>query len=74
MLNHTVTCDTCGRDLTSTSISRDWRISVSVESIPVEPGSVMDMMVHRPLPAGPYHFCGLPCLTRWASSNPEDAS
>ena len=61
-----VTCDTCGCDLTTTGNSVDYRIAVVVENIRPESGSVTDMMAYPPLERM-HHFCGKPCLKKWAA-------
>lgn len=58
-----VLCDQCGKDLTDTGNSEDYRIKVSVDGIPTRLGIgfVTDMAVGRPL-ARTYYFCDLRCL------------
>ncbi len=68
-----VSCDGCGFDLTDTGNSQDWRITLRQENVPAHGGSVTDMYFYPPLPDGPYHFCGLPCLDKWRATIPAKA-
>lgn len=67
MREHKVTCDTCGRDITSTGNSVDYRldvVNVSLHSQRGEAGemfAVTDMMIYPPLKRD-HHFCDLRCL------------
>ena len=59
---NTVICDNCGKDITSTGNSIDYRIRLEAVTLPITPGLTMvtDMMVHPPVKSG--DFCGTRCL------------
>lgn len=62
-----VICDHCGRDLTTTGNSIDYRIAVLNQPIPVRGGGVVtNMMIYPKLEADAY-FCGCECLKRWVT-------
>lgn len=62
-----VTCDGCGKDISTRSNIEGWRLVLSVESIPAD-GAGPYTCKHVPLPIGrTYHFCRLPCLDNWRS-------
>lgn len=60
-----VHCDHCGTDLSCSSNSIDYRVTVQAEAIPPHAGAVTDMMIYPPLDR-PHHFCGLGCVRAWA--------
>jgi len=62
-----INCDTCGRDLTLTGNSIDYRIVIHSERIPAAEGPVTDMMIHPAVPQ-PLHFCHIPCLKKWIAA------
>ncbi len=57
-------CDACGRDLTTTGNSIDYRLALKNEHVPSVGGFVTDMMVY-PAIEHDVHFCGLSCLRAW---------
>ena len=63
----TIECDGCGRDLTYTSNSVDYRLALIVERLLYTPGggAVTDIGILNPLPSAPKHFCTLSCLLIW---------
>jgi hypothetical protein len=62
-----ITCDGCGRDLTTTSNSVDYRLVLASESKPgYGSGFYTDMMVYPPVDRA-HHFCDLACLDHWRS-------
>ncbi len=68
MKNTSVTCDTCGADITSTGNSVDYRVVLDSERIPLIGYSCTDMMIHPPV-ARAHHFCGLRCLGGWVAKH-----
>lgn len=64
-----VTCDGCGRDLTTTGNSIDYRLALANERLPSRGGCVTDMMIYPPIKRDA-HFCGMACLKKWAEVNP----
>lgn len=60
-----ISCDGCEVDLSTTSGSGDFRLTLAAESVPIRGGIVNAIMVHPPID-GTKHFCGLSCLRRWA--------
>jgi hypothetical protein len=68
-----VTCDQCGRDLTTTGNCEDFRIVLANESIPSWGGAVTSMAIYPPL-EGTAHFCGVLCLGKWVSEKYPDAA
>lgn len=59
-----VTCDACGRDLTSTGNNIDWRLALVPQRIPSRGGIVTDMMI-PPAIEETAHFCEIACLEAW---------
>ena len=74
MRDDTITCDGCGRDITYTGNSVDYRLILASESKPRRgDGSVItDMMIYPDLDR-PCHFCGLLCLDKWRNEKRKDA-
>ena len=64
MITHKVTCDSCERDITTSSNSVDYRIVLMSEGIPSTGGAVTDMWI-EPQFRQPLHFCGINCLKQW---------
>lgn len=62
-----ITCDQCGRDLTTTGNCEDFRIAVVNERITVTGGAVTSMSIEPHLQHD-YHFCGCVCLRNWATT------
>lgn len=65
-----ITCDGCGKDLTTTGNSVDYRLALVNEAIPSGGGAVTDMMVYPPIERN-VHFCGMRCLKAWLSAPPN---
>lgn len=65
-----VLCDWCGRNLTYTSNSEDYRILLCSEPLHSDGrGTVTDMGI-EPQIDKPKHFCNLrDCLLRWVEKN-----
>lgn len=64
----TITCDTCERDLTTSSNSINYRVLLKSERIPSEGGIVTDMMAYPPI-ASSLHFCHVKCLKEYVEKN-----
>ena len=62
-----IICDKCGKDLTTTGNSIDYRLALINQSIPSWGGIVTDMMVYPPIETDAY-FCGFRCLQEWVMS------
>jgi hypothetical protein len=58
-----ITCDGCGRDLTTTGNSFDYRLVLRNEVIPNRDRIVADINIIAPLPKDVY-FCNPDCLRR----------
>lgn len=68
----TVTCNTCGKDLTAVNsgYSHHVRIEVRAKGIPNTNRGAMFSMMEYPAPweeGG--DFCSIPCLTLWAAEH-----
>jgi hypothetical protein len=65
-----VTCDGCGRDITYTGNSVDYRLVLACEDKPLAPGltCVTDMGIARPIDRT-HRFCRLSCLYTWTNRN-----
>lgn len=59
-----VTCDNCGKDLTSTGNCQDWRIALVNDRIPSR-GGVVTAMASSPCLKHNLYFCGLDCLKQY---------
>ena len=59
-----ITCDQCGKDLTSTGNCEDWRLALINQPIPHK-GPTATSMAIPPILDGAKHFCGLGCLASW---------
>ncbi len=59
-----ITCDECGRDITTTGNSIDYRLAIKSERIPSCGGAVTDMMICPPIDSDKY-FCGWRCFQEW---------
>lgn len=59
-----IKCDNCSVDLSLTSNSVDYRLTLKNEHIPCHEGVVSDMYI-RPIILHNMHFCGLGCLSKW---------
>ena len=66
-----IKCDNCGNDLTETTNSINWRLSLSNEQIPSHDGAVTDMMILQPIKKD-VHFCGVGCLRVWINKHHSD--
>jgi hypothetical protein len=66
-----VTCDQCGRDITSTGNCEDWRLALVNERIPhYGRGTSTLMSIQRCLDKD-YYFCGFMCLKTWVEAPME---
>lgn len=59
-----ITCDNCAKDLSWSTNSVDWRLSLQNQQIPSHALAVTDMMIYPSIEADA-HFCGLGCLQEW---------
>ena len=59
-----ITCDVCGKDITASSNSVDWRIAIKNESIPSRGGVVTDVYI-GPIFDRDLYFCSLRCIDAW---------
>ena len=66
-----ITCDTCGRDLTSTGNAMGYRIAVANERIPSK-GTVVTLLYVRPCLDTELRFCGMNCLLKWAAEKIDE--
>jgi hypothetical protein len=60
-----VTCDGCGRDLTTRTNCVDYRLVLASEDKPGHGAGVYTAMMIYPPVERSYYFCGLGCLDRW---------
>lgn len=69
-----INCDQCGLDLTYTRNSVDYRLSLEVERLPIDPevSTVTEMLIHPPMKQDA-HFCGVFCLAQWVAVKFPDA-
>lgn len=68
-----ITCDHCGKDLTSTGNMPRWRLCLHAEKVPHDfPGGVgVVFSIHIPSPLeDPAYFCNKACLKAWVEKNP----
>lgn len=66
-----ITCDNCGRDITWTDSSEDYRIILGIESIHANTSMVYDVAI-SPALNRTYYFCGAyqpNCLLTWAKND-----
>lgn len=62
MIEHKVSCNQCGNDLTHTGNCIDYRIALCNERIPSKgSAAVTDMHISPPI-EHPMHFCSIRCL------------
>lgn len=59
-----ITCDECGRNLTSTGNCIDYRLVLHCEEVPCRGGVVTLLAIEPPI-SGTMAFCGLRCLEKW---------
>lgn len=59
-----VTCDYCGRDLSTTGNSGDTRVLLEAERIP-NPSGMSTLSIPFVWPTVSKHFCGKRCLKPW---------
>ena len=59
-----VTCDGCGKDLTTTDNSVDYLLALMNQSLPTRGPVVTDLGI-RPKIKRDCHFCGIRCLRKW---------
>ena len=59
-----ITCDHCGRDLTTTTNCEGYRIVLKSEGIPSAGGTVTDMAAYPDFDE-PMYFCRFRCLEGW---------
>jgi hypothetical protein len=62
-----VLCDCCGRDLTTTGNSIDYRLCLANERVHSGGGFVTDMMIYPKIKRDAY-FCDISCLRKWMDS------
>lgn len=65
-----ITCDACGRDLTTSGNSINYRLALRSENIPSSGPVVTDMMVY-PAIERDAHFCRVECLREWLNREME---
>lgn len=60
---HKVICDTCGKDITFTGNSIDWRLAVQNQRVTsgASAGAVTDMMIY-PVTKADTHYCSWRCF------------
>lgn len=62
----TITCDRCGRDLTSTGAMPAFRLCLTAEHVPSMTKVGYLALIYPPIKEDK-HFCGLHCLGKWIS-------
>lgn len=70
MNQESVTCDGCGKDITTTGNCVDYRLALVVESIPCGRNMVTLLHVTPPLNRD-HHFCGVGCLKNWITKGDQ---
>jgi hypothetical protein len=68
MRTTTVTCDRCGKDLSTTTNCEDYRILLCAEPIPPSSDGALTAMHIEPPFSRPIHFCGRRCLDEWLNA------
>lgn len=63
-MNITVTCDSCGEDITSSLNIDKYRIKLTSEQLPIT-GSTVKAVLRYPEIDAEKHFCNLVCLKTW---------
>ena len=75
MKSTTITCDTCGKDLTATGAMPAYRYVLTPETIEHakrKDGSYFSYAVAvYPWIKRPHHFCGRECLAKWMEENKD---
>jgi hypothetical protein len=66
MKKETVTCDSCEKDISTTSNCEGWRLKLSNDKIPPR-GPTVTLMAAWPPLDGDKYFCGSKCLSAWVS-------
>lgn len=64
MKSESVTCDLCGKDITTTGNCSDYRVVLASERIPSNSNVVTLMHVEPDFPR-PLHFCDYRCFVGW---------
>lgn len=67
--SNTIACDTCGKNIATTSNCEDWRISLRNEPVPSQGGVVTLMASYPHLYRGSADFCCVPCLQKYMAAN-----
>ena len=75
MRQEQVTCDSCGRDLTTTGNAVGYRLVLASQPIPSIPSSSGTVtLVHvNPIIDREKHFCSTKCLAAWVIQNCEES-
>lgn len=68
MRQETITCDSCGKDLSQTGPRPAYRIAMACESIPHASHYIASVYVEPDLDRS-YHFCSLRCLGEYGCKN-----
>ena len=63
-----IICDGCGKDLTYTGNSVDYRLALVSQPMPSKGGGAASYRLIYPAIKSTKHFCGLRCLKNWAQS------
>lgn len=72
MTEHKVTCDCCGKNITATGYSSEWRVVLCDERMPHFGGSSLAMNVETGLDRK-YEFCDMRCFDKWYMAKFHDA-
>lgn len=69
----TITCDGCGKDLTYSGNSVDYRLVLGNENKPSRGGLVTAMMKYPPV-THTHYFCDLRCLDLWSDRRRHESA
>ena len=62
-----ITCDACGKDITSTEEKPRFRLLLLAERLPHTSNIISGILVRPPIDNDRY-FCGLDCLRNWIAT------
>ena len=72
---HSIKCDDCGKDLTTTGNCEDYYLVVGPRSKSIDTGgsgAVTAMAIYPPVDRE-YHFCDLRCIDNWRAVTKANA-
>lgn len=73
MREEKITCDACGKDLTTTGPQPMFRLMLTSEEVPSDSGGLMHAIRVYPDIDKDHHFCNTTCLADWVEGKDENA-